>query len=161
MEIMLVVVSNHDSELTAFLIWLLVHMRCSSYWIFSWFCLCSKIWYCCINSMPRTWLHCGRNNRCSTSMCWAAPEGETWCCNIHDIGINSFFFKGKFLHNYLPTVTLIYYHTDEVVNLPNYWLLQLYNSVFIELFPSVSWTLNYLRMNEVVKTIWRTKECIV
>lgn len=49
-----------------------------------------------------------------------------------------FFFKGKFLHNYLPTVTLIYYHTDEVVNLPNYWLLQLYNSVFIELFPSVS-----------------------
>lgn len=51
-------------------------------------CQCSKIWCCNINSLSWTWLYCGGDNYFSSSLCWAAPKGESWGCNLHDIGIS-------------------------------------------------------------------------
>lgn len=47
---------------------------------------CSKVWCRNINGMPWARLHCGRDNSCSSSLCWTTPTEKSWHCNIHDTG---------------------------------------------------------------------------
>lgn len=77
-----------NSSVSAFLFIVIIYNSFGFTPLFDGFPSCSKIWCCHINSMSWTWVYCSRNNWCCTSLCWATPKEEPWCCNFHDTGID-------------------------------------------------------------------------